>query len=128
MDMQMPKGGRFSSIPCGVGGVFGAIQSTGVAMYGTDPWKLSRKTSPETSKIAGNSVDSAALEAAVYESIKRFPYGCSQDDVLAMHPGKPYSSITARFKALLDKGLIRDTGLRKPGKSGRPQRVLMVIK
>ena len=94
----------------------------------TEAYKLYRKDAPETSKIAGNSVDSAALEAAVYESIKRFPYGCSQDDVLAMHPGKPYSSITARFKALLDKGLIRDTGLRKPGKSGRPQRVLMVIK
>lgn len=97
-------------------------------MYGTDPWKLSRRTSPETSKIAGNSVDSAALEAAVFQTIKSFPYGCTQDDVLALHPGKPYSSITARFKALLDKGLIRDTGLRKPGKSGRPQRVLMVIK
>lgn len=97
-------------------------------MYGTEAWKLTRRNDPETSRIAANSVDSAALEAAVYETIKRFPYGCTQDDVLALHPGKPYSSITARFRALLDKGLIRDTGLRKPGKSGRPQRVLMVIK
>ena len=97
-------------------------------MFGTEAWKLTRKTAPETSRIAGNSVDSAALEAAVYETIKQFPYGCTQDDVLALHPGKPYSSITARFRSLLDKGLIRDTGLRKPGKSGRPQRVLMVIK
>jgi hypothetical protein len=34
--------------------------------------------------------------------------------------------VTARFKALLDKGYIVDTGLTRPGKSGRNQRVLMI--
>lgn len=64
----------------------------------------------------------------VYEAIRKFgPEGCISDEVLAMYPGYPYSSITARFRALLDKGFIEDTGLRRPGRSGRNQRVLRAV-
>jgi len=39
----------------------------------------------------------------------------------------PYSSITARYRSLLDKGFIVDTGERRKGQSGRAQRVLKAL-
>lgn len=95
-------------------------------VFGTDPKFLVRTEDPDTSHEAAESVDTPALEALVYSAIYKHPEGCIQDDVLAMYPSKPYSSITARFRALLDKGLIEDTGLRKAGKSGKNQRIVKV--
>jgi hypothetical protein len=94
--------------------------------FGTDPKLLVRKDDPDTSHAAAQTVNSSELEKLVFETIKRFADGCTQDDVLALNPTKPYSSITARFRALLDKGFIEDTGERKPGRSGKPQRIVKV--
>jgi hypothetical protein len=94
--------------------------------FGTDPKLLVRKDDPDTSHAAAQTVNSSDLEKLVFETIKRFADGCTQDDVLALNPTKPYSSITARFRALLDKGFIEDTGERKPGRSGKPQRIVKV--
>jgi len=41
--------------------------------------------------------------------------------------GFPYSSITARYRALLDKGFIEDTGERRKGRSNKNQRVMRKI-
>jgi hypothetical protein len=72
-------------------------------------------------------VDTTKLEGLVYEAIKKFgDKGCISDQIRAMHPSYPYSSITARYRALLDKGFIVDTGERRQGQSGRSQRVLKV--
>ena len=95
-------------------------------IFGTDPRLLVRTDDPDTSHAAAHSVKSGELEKLVFETIKRFGDGCTQDDVLALHPTKPYSSITARFRALLDKGFIEDTGERKPGRSGKLQRIVKV--
>jgi hypothetical protein len=93
--------------------------------FGSEPKKLVRTNDPDTSHAAANAVDSTTLERLVYEAIKTFgDTGCISDQILAMHPTYPYSSITARFRALLDKGFIVDTGERRPGKSGKPQRVV----
>jgi hypothetical protein len=63
----------------------------------------------------------------VYEAIKTFgDKGCISDQIRAMYPHYPYSSITARYRALLDKGFIVDTGERRKGQSGKTQRVLKV--
>ena len=94
--------------------------------FGTDPKLLVPKDDPDTSHAAAQAVKSSELEKLVYETIKRFADGCTQDDVLALNPTKPYSSITARFRALLDKGFIEDTGERKPGRSGKLQRIVKV--
>jgi hypothetical protein len=94
--------------------------------FGTDPKLLVRRDDPDTSHAAAQTVNSSELEKLVFETIKRFADGCTQDDVLALNPTKPYSSITARFRALLDKGFIEDTGERKPGRSGKPQRIVKV--
>lgn len=93
--------------------------------FGTDPHKLYRKDSPATSVEAAHSVDTTALEQMVYEAIRRRPDGCIADELLTEFSGYPYSSITARFKALIDKGFIEVIGSRK-GRSGRSQRVMRV--
>jgi len=98
------------------------------SVFGTDPKYLVRTDDPDTSHEAAESVDTTKLEALVYAAVYAHPEGCIQDEVLAMYPGKPYSSITARFRALLDKKLIEDTGLRKKGRAGRNQRIVKINK
>ena len=95
--------------------------------FGSPPFKLARKDSPETSKEAAQAVDSTKLEQIVYEAIKAFPDGCISDEVLEALPEHRYSSITPRYRALLDKGFIEITGTRE-GRSGKKQRVMKVIK
>jgi hypothetical protein len=95
--------------------------------FGTAPFKLSRKDSPETSKEAAQAVDSTKLEQIVYEAIKSFPDGCISDEVLEALPNHGYSSITPRYRALLNKGFIEITGT-KEGRSGKKQRIMKVIK
>jgi hypothetical protein len=91
----------------------------------TDPKTLVRRNDPDTSHDAANKVDTSKLEALVYRTIGSFgETGCISDEVRECFPDLPYSSITARYRALLDKGLIEDTGLRRAGRSGRNQRVL----
>ena len=93
--------------------------------FGTEPKKLVRTNDPDTSHAAANAVDSTKLEGLVYEAIKKFgDKGCISDQIRAMYPNYPYSSITARYRALLDKGFIVDTGERRKGQSGKTQRVL----
>jgi len=98
-------------------------------IFGTDPEKLVRVNDPDTSYAAAFAVDSTRLEAMVYEDIAKFGEGgCISDQIRAMHPDFPYSSITARYRALLDKGFIVDTGERRAGQSGRSQRVMKAVK
>lgn len=91
--------------------------------FGTAPFKLARKEDPTTSHEAAQVVDTTKLESLVYEAIKGFPEGCISDQVLELFPQYPYSSITARYKSLLDKGFIEIVGV-KVGRSGRKQRLM----
>ena len=91
--------------------------------FGTAPFKLVRNQDPTTSHQAAQVVDTTKLESLVYEAIKSHPDGCISDEILAMYPNYPYSSITARYRALLDKGFIEVTGVRR-GKFGRNQRIM----
>lgn len=94
--------------------------------FGTFWQKLVCKDAPVTSVEAAASFDSASMEYRVYEVIASFDNGCIQDEVLSALSHYPYSSVTARFRSLLDKGYIVDTGLTRPGKSGRQQRILKI--
>jgi hypothetical protein len=94
--------------------------------FGTFWQTLVRKNAPVTSIEAAASLDSASMEQRVYEVIATFQDGCIQDEVLQILNNYPYSSVTARFRTLLNRGYIIDTGLTRPGKSGRPQRVLKI--
>ena len=94
--------------------------------FGTEAFRLVRKEDPITSHEAAQAVDTTKLEQIVYEAIKGFPNGCISDEVLEALPDYRYSSITPRYRALLDKGFIEITGT-KDGRSGKKQRVMKAI-
>ena len=103
--------------------IFNNMKDSMERFFGTEPFKLVRKEDPTTSHQAAQAVDSTKLEQMVYEAIKSHPDGCISDEILEMYPNYPYSSITARYRALLDKDLIEVTGVKR-GKFGRNQRIM----
>ncbi len=103
--------------------IFNNMKDSMDRFFGTEAFKLVRKEDPTTSHQAAQAVDTTKLESLVYEAIKSHPEGCISDEILEMYPNYPYSSITARYRALLDKDLIEVTGVKR-GKFGRNQRVM----
>ena len=107
--------------------IFGNMKQSMERFFGTPAFKLARREDPVTSHQAAQAVDSTKLEKMVYEAIKSHPEGCISDQILEMFPNYPYSSITARYRALLDKGFIEVTGVKR-GKFGRNQRIMKATK
>jgi hypothetical protein len=107
--------------------IFDDMKQSMERFFGTPAFKLARREDPTTSHQAAQVVDSTKLEQMVYEAIKSHPEGCISDEILEMYPNYPYSSITARYRALLDKGFIEVTGVRR-GRFGRNQRIMKAIK
>ena len=101
------------------------------AEFGTARFKLARRDSPATSVEAAASIDTSRLEKLVYETIKDSgAKGLISDEVrqaLADHH-LTYSSVTARYKGLSEKGLIHYTGATRKGGSGRRQRVMVAVR
>lgn len=96
-------------------------------LFGTPAHKLVRTEDPQTSHDAANSIDSATREIMVYEAIASFgDDGCISDDIIALFPFFPYSSITARYSALKRKRLIEVIGSRV-GRSGKPQSIMRAL-
>ena len=106
--------------------IFDDMKQSMERFFGTPAFKLARREDPTTSHQAAQAVDTTNLERMVYEAIKSHPDGCISDDILGMFPNYPYSSITARYKSLLDKGFIEVTGVKR-GKFGRNQRIMRAI-
>ena len=106
---------------------FDNMNETVGRFFGTEAFKLVRKEDPTTSHQAAQSVDTTKLERIVYEAIQSFPNGCISDEVLEALPDHRYSSITPRYKALLQKGFIEIVGT-KEGRSGRNQRIMRAAK
>ena len=107
--------------------IFGSMKESMERFFGTPAFKLARRKDPVTSHQAAQAVDTTKLETMVYEAIKSHPDGCISDEILEMYPNYPYSSITARYKSLLDKGFIEVTGVKR-GKFGRNQRIMKAVK
>ena len=103
--------------------IFDDMKQSMERFFGTAPFKLVRNQDPTTSHQAAQVVDTTKLESLVYGAIKSHPDGCISDEILAMYPNYPYSSITARYRALLDKDLIEVSGVKR-GRFGRNQRVM----
>ena len=103
--------------------IFGSMKESMERFFGTPAFKLARRQDPVTSHQAAQAVDTTKLETMVYEAIKSFPDGCISDEILQMYPQYPYSSITARYRALLDKDLIEVSGVKR-GRFGRNQRIM----
>ena len=107
--------------------IFDNMKKSMDRFFGTPAFKLARKEDPVTSHEAAQAVDTTKIEQIVYEAIKGFPDGCISDEILDMYPQYPYSSITARYRSLLDKGYIEIIGTRV-GRSGKKQRVMKATK
>jgi hypothetical protein len=106
--------------------IFGSMKESMERFFGTPAFKLARRQDPVTSHQAAQLVNSTKLEQMVYEAIKSFPDGCISDEILEKYPQYPYSSITARYRALLDKGLIEVSGVKR-GRFGRNQRIMRAL-
>ena len=86
-----------------------------------------RLTDPETSVDAALSIDATKMEQVVLDVIKSFPNGCICQDIESALPHIRTSSISPRIKPLVKNGLIVETGEKRPGFSGRNQKVVRAV-
>lgn len=90
--------------------------------------ELFRRNASDTSIEAAKSIEVTKLEALVLQAIKDSgKTGITQDELLQRFSHYSYSSITARPSALKRKGLVVDSGERRPARSGRNQAVLVAV-
>jgi hypothetical protein len=88
--------------------------------------KLFRKNAVDTSVDAAMKLKVTTLELLVLEAIRKSKKkGMTADELLGALPNLSYSSVTARPAALKEKGLVVYSGLRRPGRFGRNQAVLV---
>jgi len=94
-------------------------------LFDTPAYKLVRASDPSTSHEAADQLDATAMERIVLSAIKTFGNdGCISDDVLNILPHHRYSTITARYKQLKEKGFVIVDERKRKGKSGRNQLVM----
>ena len=90
----------------------------------TPAYKLVRNNDPSTSHAAAEQLDVSRMEKKVLRTINMFPDGCISDDVLDRMSHIRYSTVTARYKQLKEKGLVIVDGTKRKGRSGRQQLVM----
>jgi predicted ArsR family transcriptional regulator len=82
---------------------------------------LARSTDPSTSFEAAASVDVTRLEGVILDKLKRYaPPGATSYE-LAEALGLSLVTVSPRLRPLQKKGLVRDSGFRARGESGRLQ-------
>jgi len=88
-----------------------------------------RSTDPDTSHAAARSIDAPELEKKIYAVILQYGrQGCIADQVFDQVTSHKPFSISPRFRPLMRKGYIWDTGERRTGEAGRQQRVMAATK
>lgn len=96
----------------------------GHTAYGKQPWRTGerlapvRRTDPPTSREAAASVNVGALEARVLDALREL--GPSTIDGVTAHLGIDKVSVSPRFRPLVEKGFVRDTGRKALSRAGRP--------
>ncbi len=90
----------------------------------TPAYKLVRNNDPSTSHAAAEQLDVSKMEKKVLQTINMFLDGCISDDVLDRMSHFRYSTVTARYKQLKEKGLVIVDGTKRKGRSGRQQLVM----
>ena len=94
-------------------------------LFDTPAYKLVRRDDPATSHDAATSIDPTHMESVVLDAIWEFGVtGCISDEVLNALPHHRYSTVTARYKQLKEKGIIVADGTKRKGVSGRGQMVM----
>ena len=91
----------------------------------TPVYKLVRNEDPSTSHAAAESLDANRMEKRVLEAIQAYgTEGCISDQVQRRLSHYGYSTVTARYKQLKEKGLVKVDHRKRKGKSGRGQLVM----
>ena len=91
----------------------------------TPVYKLVRNEDPSTSHAAAESLDANRMEQIVLEAIQEFGVtGCISDEVLSRLPHYGYSTVTARYKQLKEKGLVIVDHRKRTAISGRSQLIM----
>lgn len=103
-----------------------------IKKFGTWVGKLYRKDASQTSIDAALTTDTATLEEKVYNILIEAGHtGMISDEVRDVCQKRynvtAYSSVTARYKSLYEKGLIAYTGDTRKGRSGKNQRVMVAV-
>ena len=94
-------------------------------LFDTPAYKLARTNDPITSRDAAQALDVGKVEYIVYQTIESFgTKGCISDDVLDLLSHHRYSTVTARYKQLKEKGLIKVDHRKRKAQSGRQQLVM----
>jgi hypothetical protein len=94
-------------------------------LFDTPAYKLARKNDPETSKQSAEQLDVNYWEKKVLETIKAFgEVGCISDDVLHAMSEARYSTVTARYKQLKEKNLVKVDHRKRKADSGRQQFIM----
>jgi hypothetical protein len=94
--------------------------------FGTPLHKLVRAGGPDTSLAAAAMVDTTRSEAAVYRLVVAAGVRGITNSEVARHLGKLPNATSPRWSALLEKGLVKDSGDRRLNPSGRYERVMVV--
>jgi len=101
------------------------IVRKGTAVSAYEPQSHARTTDPSTSKQAAARVTTAnAMKGVILRAFQDYPKGLTTDQVLSMTGLE--NGGWKRVSDLLRDGLLVDTGMTRPGRSGRQQRVLKV--
>mgnify|MGYP001225935861 FL=1 len=95
-------------------------------MENKEAYKMVRTTDPDTSIDAAITVNATKLESVVLEAIKKWgEHGATMDEVEKTLSGIRSSSISPRFKPLMEKGYLKADGrTRKAIYSNKQQRIL----
>ena len=97
----------------------------GKTIFPTPDFKLVRRGDPSTSHDAAASIDATGMELVVLNEIRKFgTTGCISDQICAALSQHRYSTVTARYKQLKEKGLIIVDGTKVKASSGRQQMVM----
>jgi hypothetical protein len=82
---------------------------------------LARHTDPPTSHWAAEEVKTTRIEQVVAAAIRRSGSRGLIAAELPEHTGMPLNTVTPRTRPLVAKGIIRDSGEKRPGPSGKNQ-------
>lgn len=100
----------------------------GHTQYGKQPWRrgegaVARRTDPETSQQAAESIDAKRLRESQEEVLATFHRlgPMTDQELVARYTGlaQSTSGLRTRRHELVEKGLLRDSGLRRKLESGR---------
>jgi len=85
-----------------------------------------RRADPPTSKAAARSVDANQLEQVVLEVLRSHPHGLTSHEVASI-TGLSLVTVSPRFRPLVNKNLVIDSGEKRAGVSFRNSIVWKVI-